>query len=152
MSDRVVTERLVLRPLIEDDLQNLIDLDSDPEVVRYAEPEFIEAPPTPESHRPRLARMRATATFWAADEDGRFVGWFFLRDGELGYRLKRSAWGRGLATEGARAVLATADGPVHADVVAANAGSVRVMEKLGFVQTGEAQWRGMRDLHFELRR
>ena len=51
--------------------------------------------------------------FLAAYEAGSFVGWFHLRPSvadagilELGYRLRRAAWGRGLATEGSRALLA----------------------------------------------
>jgi RimJ/RimL family protein N-acetyltransferase len=53
--------------------------------------------------------------FWAAVEKstGRFVGWFHFRPAErahpdeieLGYRLRKSAWGKGYATEGSRALI-----------------------------------------------
>lgn len=55
---------------------------------------------------------------------------------ELGYRLYPSFWGRGLATEGARALIASAFERLHLDRVVAttmadNAGSWRVLEKCG---------------------
>ena len=46
---------------------------------------------------------------------GEFVGWFGLRlsddmgeERELGYRLRRAAWGKGLATEGSLALIGVA--------------------------------------------
>lgn len=58
------------------------------------------------------------------------------------YGVRPTGVGRGLATETARAVLAHAFGPlalpcVHADVDAPNAASVRVLEKLGMIRSGE---------------
>ena len=76
-----------------------------------------------------------------------FVGWWsasaFGSDSRLaglGYRLVRSAWGRGLATEGARAMVdqAFADSQVQtvsASTMAVNAGSRRVLEKVGLQHT-----------------
>ena len=72
----------------------------------------------------------------------RFIGWFGLRAwpepgvAELGYRLRRSAWGRGYATEGARALVAkgfTELGVrrVVAQTMAVNTASRRVMERVG---------------------
>ena len=85
--------------------------------------------------------------FFAAEVDGEFVGWFHLRpamhthvgeDGvlELGYRLHRTAWGRGYAAEGSRALVDLAFGElgtqmVVADTMAVNTASRRVMEKSG---------------------
>lgn len=88
-----------------------------------------------------------------------FLGWFFLRnspeymfakeagwirpsDVELGYRLRRAAWGKGYATEGALALveLCFADPSVTGIVSAAllsNVGSWRVMEKCGLVRVRE---------------
>jgi RimJ/RimL family protein N-acetyltransferase/cell wall assembly regulator SMI1 len=84
------------------------------------------------------------------DARGAFVGWFCLwpeggdavaapsqgGTAELGYRLARAAWGQGFATEGAAALIAwgfRAQGyaTITAETMAANAGSRRVMEKLG---------------------
>jgi len=74
---------------------------------------------------------------------GEFVGWFHLRadklepaEMELGYRLKRSAWGIGLGTEGARALLHKGFGDwllpkICARTLAANKASARVMQKAG---------------------
>jgi RimJ/RimL family protein N-acetyltransferase len=84
--------------------------------------------------------------FWAAIEksSGAFLGWFCLRphseDGignvGLGYRLRRTAWGKGYATEGARALLDRAFRElgvrrVFATTYGENLASQRVMEKAG---------------------
>lgn len=83
------------------------------------------------------------------------MGWFALRphddgspdDAELGYRLRRSAWGRGYATEGSRALIRkgfTELGMrrVFATTMTVNAGSRRVMEKAGLtlVRTFYLEW------------
>lgn len=65
------------------------------------------------------------------------VGWMALRHGDLGYAVARAQWGRGYATEMARAAIAhafaTYDRPeITADVFDDNPASVRVLEKLGF--------------------
>ena len=95
--------------------------------------------------------------FWAAEEkpSRAFVGWFHLRpaagmprdEPELGYRLVRSAWGRGLASEGARSLVdhAFADlgaRRVVAECMAVHTASLRVMEKAGlrFVRAFQQQW------------
>jgi RimJ/RimL family protein N-acetyltransferase len=114
MSFAIATERLVLRKLGEEDLDALVELDSDPEVMRYindgvpnSRKLYVES---------LLPRMLAWAGddpvgFYAAIHAGSWVGWFHLRPSiadelalEIGYRLRRSAWGRGLATEGSRAL------------------------------------------------
>jgi RimJ/RimL family protein N-acetyltransferase len=83
--------------------------------------------------------------YWAAEEraSGTFLGWFHLRpdrmdpdEQELGYRLARAAWGRGFATEGARAVVSHGFDAVHTDKISArtlarNFASQRVMQKCG---------------------
>lgn len=60
---------------------------------------------------------------------------------ELGYWITPDAWGRGYATEAARAVLAIADTLRIPEVLAChfvdNAASGRVLRKLGFRPTGE---------------
>jgi RimJ/RimL family protein N-acetyltransferase len=143
------TERLTLRECTADDADLLVELDSDPEVMRYltegrgSEPESIER-----KTLPRLIdeyRRHPGFGVWAAHtRDGEFIGWFMLRrhddsppgEVELGYRLRRAAWGRGYATEGSRALLhkgfeELGVTTVVAETMAVNTGSRRVMEKAG---------------------
>lgn len=64
---------------------------------------------------------------------------------EIGYWLGRPYWGAGFATEAARAVtgvaLALDRGPVTAGHYVDNPASGRVLEKVGFVYTGEVAQR-----------
>ncbi len=157
------TERLILRQFTEDDADNLFALDSDPEVMRYIGP-YRLADREAYRQRIRTSYFGYYATyqgfgFWAAMEkaSGEFIGWFTLRpaldyrfaaeagfgadDVELGYRLRKSAWGKGYATEGARALVqkAFADSGVTCVVSSAlvgNVASTRVMEKAGLKRAG----------------
>lgn len=143
------TRRLVLRKLRHADADAVFELDSDPQVIRYTSP---AGPGTIEQVRqetlPRLMGYYMKDDrfgFWAAEDRacGDFLGWFHLRptnwlktELELGYRLRRAVWGRGLATEGSRALVDKAFAQldakrVIASAVAENAASIRVMEKVG---------------------
>jgi RimJ/RimL family protein N-acetyltransferase len=155
------TDRLVLRRFTADDADLLVELDNDPEVMRYInggkpvsrEEIVTDYLPAFLSYYERFEGYG----FWAASEKrtGRFVGWFHLRPGpddpatepELGYRLHRFAWGGGLATEGSRALIAKAFTDlgatrVHASTMAVNVGSRRVMEKAGlrYVRAFHGDW------------
>ncbi len=145
------TERLRLRRFVPDDVDRLVELDADPAVMRY----ITYGVPTPRATYeqvilPRwLAGYEATPLlgYWAAEDraEGRFFGWFHLRpdridagEQELGYRLRREAWGRGLATEGGSALVEHGFGRVGADKISArtlagNIASQRVMQKCGLV-------------------
>ena len=93
---------------------------------------------------------------WTArrSASGAFVGWFCLWPGsvmeaELGYRLRREAWGQGLASEGASALVSWGfEGARYDKIVsctmAANHASRRVMEKIGmtYVRTVQVDWAG----------
>jgi RimJ/RimL family protein N-acetyltransferase len=142
------TERLWLRDAVPADLDLLHDLNSDPEVIRYlfSRPRTraqVEAEVLPrflsgaDGRRPRC---------WIAVEkaSNQAIGGFALEtppdgpadEGELGYRLRRAAWGRGYASEGARALLDKGFGDfglhrIWAQTMAVNTGSRRVMEKAG---------------------
>jgi RimJ/RimL family protein N-acetyltransferase len=156
----VETDRLVLRRFTRDDLDSIVELDSDPEVKRYIDNGAAV-------DRQELAEMlewwlgwydrSERYGFWAAVEKstGRFAGWFHLRPGdgagpdepELGYRLRRDMWGQGYATEGSKGLIDKAFGElgvdrVYATTMAVNRASRRVMEKAGlrFVRTFHADW------------
>ncbi|BDM69243.1 GNAT family acetyltransferase [Streptomyces nigrescens] len=161
MSTFLETARMALRPFTAGDVDRLVELDGDPEVMRY----LNGGRPTPREtirteHLPRLRHsFPATGTvgYWAAEakETRAFLGWFEFRpveeDGpavvELGYRLRRAAWGHGYATEGSRALIRkgfTELGVqrVTANTMAVNAASRRVMEKAGLrhVRTYVGDW------------
>ena len=157
------TERLILRQFTPDDLELLVELDSDPEVMRY----LTGGPATPREeiaddilpHWLRYYERYAGYGFWAAIEkaSGEFIGWFHFRpqaesptdEPELGYRLRRAAWGRGFGTEGSRALIDRGFREfgvrrVVASTAADNLGSRRVMEKSGLtlVRTFRAVYPG----------
>ncbi|HEY7851322.1 MAG TPA: GNAT family N-acetyltransferase [Ktedonobacterales bacterium] len=144
------TERLALRRFTQADVECLVDLDSDPEVMRY----LNGGMPTPravvaQEILPRFLRSyqrRDGFGVWAAIEhtSSDFVGWFGFQprgdtgagEIELGYRLRRAVWGNGYATEGARALIHKGFEELGARRVFAtayqdNVASRRVMEKCG---------------------
>lgn len=150
MDTYLATERLALRRFSADDAELLIELDSDPEVMRYL---TGGEPTAPEEVRERVLpgilagyeRWDGEFGVFAAHErdSGAFVGWFCLRpepggptdDVELGYRLRQEAWGKGYATEGSRALLGKAFTELDVRLVwgatmQVNLASQKVMEKL----------------------
>jgi len=155
------TARLVLRRFTAEDADLLVELDSDPEVMQF----ITGGLPTPRreveteilpaylEYYERDDRFG----FWAAIEraSGEFLGWFHFRperggapdQAELGYRLRRSAWGKGYATEGSRALiekgfLELGVERVFATTMVVNVASRRVMEKSGlrYVRTFHQPW------------
>jgi RimJ/RimL family protein N-acetyltransferase len=155
------TERLVLRQFTVDDVENLVELDSDPDVMHF----ITGGRPTPRCEIETdvlpgfldyYERFDGFG-FWAAIErsSGRFVGWFHFRPAkaaqpdevELGYRLHRSVWGKGYATEGSRALIHKGFAElgvrrVVAFTMVVHVASRRVMEKAGLrlVRTFHQPW------------
>jgi RimJ/RimL family protein N-acetyltransferase len=144
------TDRLLLRRLTEADVDHLVELDSDPAVMRF----LTGGAPTPRDviEREILPRfLRSYESFdgfgvWAAIEKatGDFLGWFSFHPSDgagadevaLGYRLRQAAWGKGYATEGARALIRKGFTELGVQCVFAttyqdNLASRRVMEKAG---------------------
>ena len=155
------TERLLLRRFTEADVGNLHDLDGDPQVMHFINGgRPVPREVTRDETLPRF--IRAYERFegfgvWAAVEKstGKFVGWFEFYPREdvgpdevvLGYRLLRSAWGMGYATEGSRALIRKGfieQGVqrVVAETMVVNVASRRVMEKSGlaYVRTFHQEW------------
>lgn len=142
----IETERLILRMFREDDLDQYAAICADADVVRY----LGEGRP--------LARWEAWRQMamlvghwqlrgygpWAVEErrTGRLLGriGFFNPEGwpgfELGWTLDRSVWGRGFATEGAKAALKYAFDELKADKVISliqppNEASIKVALRIG---------------------
>lgn len=109
------TARIQLVPLSDDHLDGEVELDADPEVMRYLGRPRQRAE-VEQAHQRRLATASRVPGlgFWAGLVDGAFAGWWILEpperadqgpvvgQAELGYRLLRRYWRRGLASEGAR--------------------------------------------------
>ena len=145
----IETASLRLRRFRIDDAEWAARLDADEEVMRF----ISGSVPTPREtflneYLPRMLRICDLGPqfgFWTGEdrESGRPTGWFHLRPEkqepfamELGYRLQRESWGKGLATEGSRELLRRAFtewgvARVVAHTLAMNLPSRRVMEKCG---------------------
>ena len=137
------TARLTLRPCSPDDCADFMALELDPEVMRYLNGGQPVDHAQIDPNAPFLMPRGTEPYVWSARRttDGAFVGWFCLWPeseslAELGYRLRRTAWGQGLASEGAAALIAWGFDSAGYDRITActmtvNTGSRRVMEKLG---------------------
>jgi RimJ/RimL family protein N-acetyltransferase len=139
------TERLILRPMSEADVDDVYEMRRDPEVMRY-----IREPV--QSREEALNWIELISSRWAVDrigfcglvekQSGKFAGWcglWQLRENgeiEVGYAVAKEFWGRGYASESAAAFLDYGFGPLALDKIVAvarpeNTASRRVMEKLG---------------------
>ncbi|TXS52289.1 GNAT family N-acetyltransferase [Streptomyces sp. t39] len=150
------TSRLVLRHWRDSDLAPWAALNADPAVR-----EHLGDLLTREESDASVARFRADFErrgygWWAVEvcSTGEFIGFAGLDDVdedtpftgvEIGWRLARPAWGRGYATEAARAVLAHGFGALDlpeilAVTTAANLRSQAVMRRIGMVRDPAADF------------
>nr|WP_298687070.1 GNAT family N-acetyltransferase [uncultured Dongia sp.] len=139
------TMRMTLSPCSPSDSADFIALELDPEVMRFLNGGHAVDHDTVGPDANFLMPRGMEQHVWTARHtgDGAFVGWFCLwpeNDGlaELGYRLCRAAWGQGLASEGAAALIdwgfsSAGYDRIVACTMAVNQGSRRVMEKIGMV-------------------
>jgi ribosomal-protein-alanine N-acetyltransferase len=145
------SERLILRRWREEDLAHFAAMNADPLTMRFMPAVMSEAETRAlvgrfEEHH----RMHGFGV-WAVEAPGvaPFVGFIGLqRVGfeapftpavEIGWRLAPAFWGRGYATEGAKAALRTGFEDLNLDqivsfTVAANQPSWSVMERLGMTR------------------
>ncbi|MGW2346440.1 GNAT family N-acetyltransferase [Streptomyces sp. NPDC001661] len=146
------TARLRLRPFTGADAERLFALHSSARVMRYWDSPVWDDPARAERFivKCREVAEEGTGARVAIDRaaDGAFVGWCGVtawnpvcRSASLGYCLGEAMWGRGYATEAAQALLRWAFDTldlnrVQAEADTRNAGSARVLEKVGFVREG----------------
>jgi ribosomal-protein-alanine N-acetyltransferase len=151
----LVTERVRLRPLGRDDLQDLHTVVlSDPEVTWDGRARTLDE--TRETLERKLRHVEAHGFGLLAVEDrttGAFLGYAGLQhledgpDVELGYYLGRRAWGRGLATEVATELMRHAFASLGLRRVVAvvrpeNEASKRVLTKAGLHHDHDAHHYG----------
>ncbi|MGY0487310.1 GNAT family N-acetyltransferase [Streptomyces sp. WG-D5] len=132
--------RLSLRPVLPGDLPAFFRQHNDPEAMRMAA--FVSPKSADrelfEEHWHRIREQYVVRTVLV---DGEVAGSaaVYGEPGELEvtYWIDRAHWGRGVATAALRALLAeVTERPLHARAAADNQGSIRVLEKCGFVVTG----------------
>lgn len=151
------TERLIVRELGEEDAQAVLAFNGDPEVMRTtAEPTWTDLA------QARL-RLREYPDYrehgygrWGLvlREEQRLVGFNGLKflpelgETDLGYRLCRDTWGRGLATESSSAIVRYGFEVLGLPrilglVLPHNHASRRVLEKVGMHRDGEIELDGL---------
>ncbi|THV31385.1 GNAT family N-acetyltransferase [Glycomyces paridis] len=146
MTPEIRTERLLLQPYLPADEEDFVAFFGDERVSRW-----MGDGPEPEAETRALfgrvfTDVYATGRFdvWAVREHGRLVGHAEIKPTEVSggheliYALAPAAWGRGLGTELAAAIVAYGFETlglheVHATVAAPNEASLAVLAKLGFV-------------------
>lgn len=147
-SGLIRTRRLLLRRWQPADVDGYAELCADPQVMRYLGGPLGHQDAASQIERFEDHWRRHGHGLWATEllDGGAFIGFVGLARPEflpevmpaveVGFRLARPHWGQGYATEGARACLGQAFGPLGLDRVvsirhADNIASGRVVEKLG---------------------
>lgn len=140
------TERLFFRKFTPEDLPELIDLRSDPEVNKYMGGVRLQNPQALEKRLKEYIGsydkygFGASAMIWK--ETGEFFGWSGLmmmedlNEVEIGYGMIKEFWGKGIGFECATAWLEYGFEKLNLERIVAladpdNIGSWRIMEKLG---------------------
>ncbi|WP_076540887.1 GNAT family N-acetyltransferase [Shewanella sp. UCD-KL21] len=160
MDNHLSTQRLTIELMTLDDADLLFDLDQDPQVMKYINGgKTTSKADIQDIYIPRLARYLTPAKGWGLwkvfnkcePSNGKqdFLGWILIRpmgffseapnynNLEIGWRFKKSSWGKGIATESAQAVmqhlLATEQNIKHFSAIAdeQNLASINIMKKLG---------------------
>ena len=153
----IETERLILRALSHTDAERLFLLDSNPEVMKYVgQPVLTQIEETQEVIKFIRKQYEENGIGrWAVIEkkSGLLIGWCglklitYLINGhqniyDLGYRFLPDFWGKGYATESAKAVLKYGFEEMNLDKIYAyadvnNTNSNKILkEKLGFEEKG----------------
>jgi ribosomal-protein-alanine N-acetyltransferase len=155
MQTIIETPRLIIREITFDDLRGMFELDSDAEVHRYLGNDLVKS--IDESEKVitfiRQQYLDNCIGRWAMVEknSGNFIGWTGFKyisetiNGhsnyhDLGYRMLPRYWGKGYATESAKACLkygleTLKFNPIYAMANAENTASKNVLIKTGFTPT-----------------
>jgi len=140
------TLRLLLRQWRDEDREPFAGLNADPEVMRWFPAPLTRAQSDAFVDQQQELLAERGWGLWAVEAEGGFIGFVglavprfeahFTPAVEVGWRLARGAWGRGYATEAARAVVSFGFGEITLDEIVSfttvgNDRSRRVMERLG---------------------
>ncbi|MEU9192000.1 GNAT family N-acetyltransferase [Streptomyces hundungensis] len=152
MTPTLRTERLLLDPYTPDDEEDFVALFQDRRVSRW----MGEGPSSEAQDRALFRRVftqvyaRDLFAVWAVRRDGVLIGHAEIKPTEatggheIIYALAPAAWGAGLGTELAQAVVAHGFDTlglteVHATVAAENTASLTLLARIGFVHVRDIQ-------------
>jgi ribosomal-protein-alanine N-acetyltransferase len=152
---RIETERLLLRPIVEGDLDDLVAEINDYDVAKMTA--RIPHPYAMSDAREyfvlqQSGRRRGDTVSLTVEHDGKLIGGISIFGmpcrAEIGYWFGRAQWGHGFATEAGRALLGYGFDAlnlplVHCRVALDNPASFRVQMKLGFRRIGFAVGRSL---------
>lgn len=157
----LTTARLVLRQIREDDARTLYPVLSDPAVMTWwSSGPHQSLAETVDYVKGNAAEGQGYLCWAITERDDAALGWVILIDGkpdvkEIGYILHRDHWGSGIAREAVARVIDHGFGEmalrrIFADTDPENAGSIGLLERLGFQREGRlrSEWQthiGVRD-------
>lgn len=147
------SERLGFRNLTESDLTEFAKINADLEVMEHFPKPLTEKETADLIHRLKNHYEKNGYNYFATEilESGEFIGFIglafqdyktdFTPAVDIGWRLKKSAWGKGFATEGAKKCLEFAFNVLNLDKIIStctekNAKSENVMKKIGMKKIG----------------
>ena len=146
------TERLIMRPMVKDDVDEIFAMRSDKDIMRFIR--------EPQGRSESFDWIKLVSERWSSEKLGfcavvekktdKFLGWCGVwrlqetDEMEIGYAIDKAQWGKGFATEAAERFMQYAFEELKTEKLVAvarpeNTASRRVMEKLGmqFIKTGE---------------
>lgn len=171
--EKIQTRRTILRRFQLSDLNNMIRLESDPDVMKFTPSRVPQPIEKTEARLKSLVEKEATYAplgVWAVElkSTSEFVGWFMLINTEfeipeIGFMIVKTHWGKGFATEVAQALIDFGMQQLRHPGIAAvtdhdNTTSIHILEKLGFqkvnsrIKTDKILGRDIEGYIFELRR
>lgn len=167
-NDFMTTDRLILRVPNERSIDLLVELDSDPEVMRFLTDGEPRDKKHYDTHFPKLLKYMEENPglgLWLAfsKASNEFIGWYILKhlpdngEVEVGFRIKKKFWNKGYSTEAGKALLKHGFETLGLKKVAAivrpdNFASQAVIKKIGLKEKGKGVWYGIECFYFELER
>lgn len=141
-----MTNTISLRDVIETDVPAFFEHESDPDAV-YMAAFTAKDPSDREAFNAHWKRILSdpTVIIKTIQVDGRVVGSVLSYEDEgkpeVSYWIGKEYWGRGIATSALTEFLINGNKarPIYARVAKDNLGSLRILEKCGFIVTGEAK-------------